>query len=141
VQQRNGHTFYALANTTGQVLDGYSWKISYGDGSGASGIVYADKVTIGDATATQQAVEAATSVSSQFVREASDGLLGLGFGHTNTIKPTRQQTFFENIKISLKEPLFTVTLKKNATGTYDFGYIDEKKFIVGDPVHISFRAS
>jgi aspergillopepsin I len=141
VQQRNGHTFYALANTTGQVLDGYSWKISYGDGSGASGIVYADKVTIGEATATQQAVEAATSVSSEFVREASDGLLGLGFGHTNTIKPTRQSTFFENIKATLKEPIFTVTLKKNDSGTYDFGFIDEKKFVVSFILDISTTAT
>jgi hypothetical protein len=111
-------------------MDGYSWKIAYGDGSGASGIVYADKVVVGGATVTQQAVEAATSVSAEFIREKSDGLLGLGFGHTNTIKPTKQPTFFENIKSTLKEPLFTVTLKKNASGTYDFGYIDEKKFVV-----------
>jgi hypothetical protein len=129
--QRVGHTWYALENTTtGQVQDGYSWKISYGDGSGASGIVYSDRVTVGEVTATRQAVEAATSVSSEFIREASDGLLGLGFGHTNTIKPTKQQTFFENIKPTLREPLFTVSLKKNTTGIYDFGFIDSSKYIV-----------
>lgn len=129
--QRVGHTWYALENTTtGQIQDGYSWKISYGDGSGASGIVYADKVTVGEVTATRQAVEAATSVSTEFIQESSDGLLGLGFGHTNTIKPTKQPTFFENIKPTLKEPLFTVSLKKNATGVYDFGFIDRSKYIV-----------
>jgi len=131
-QQRNGHTWYALANTTsGQVKEGFSWKISYGDGSGASGIVLADKVTVGEVTATQQAIEAATSVSSQFIQEKSDGLLGLGFGNTNTIKPTKQLTFFENIKPSLKEPLFTVTLKLNESGVYDFGYVDKAKYVVG----------
>jgi aspergillopepsin I len=92
--------------------------------------VYADKVEIGPVTATSQAIEAATSVSTQFVRENHDGLLGLGFGHTNTIKPVKQPTFFENIKSTLKEPVFSVALKKNATGTYDFGFIDEKKYIV-----------
>lgn len=112
-------------------MDGLSWKIAYGDGSGASGVVYADKVKVGGVTATRQAVEAATSISAQFIEEHSDGLLGLGFGNTNTIKPTKQPTFFENIKPTLKEPLFTVTLKKNATGVYDFGYIDPKKYIVG----------
>lgn len=111
-------------------MDGLSWKIAYGDGSGASGVVYADKVKVGGVTATRQAVEAATSISAQFIEENSDGLLGLGFGNTNTIKPTKQPTFFENIKPSLKEPLFTVTLKKNATGVYDFGYIDPQKYIV-----------
>ncbi|KAF2434587.1 acid protease [Tothia fuscella] len=128
--QRKDHVWYAQQNSsTSELQDGYSWKISYGDGSGASGIVFADKVTVGEVTATRQAVEAATSVSTEFVQEASDGLLGLGFGHTNTIKPTRQPTFFENIKPTLREPLFTVTLKKNATGVYDFGYIDASKYI------------
>lgn len=111
-------------------MDGLSWKIAYGDGSGASGVVFADRVKVGGVTATRQAVEAATSISAQFIEEHSDGLLGLGFGNTNTIKPTKQPTFFENIKPSLKEPLFTVTLKKNATGIYDFGYIDPQKYIV-----------
>lgn len=32
--------------------DGESWDISYADGSGASGVVYADKVVIGGVTAT-----------------------------------------------------------------------------------------
>lgn len=130
-QQRIGHQFYSVANNTGgKPLDGLSWKIAYGDGSGASGVVFADRVKVGGVTATRQAVEAATSISAQFIEEHSDGLLGLGFGNTNTIKPTKQPTFFENIKPSLKEPLFTVTLKKNATGVYDFGYIDPQKYIV-----------
>lgn len=129
-QQRRGHQFYSQANNTaGKPLDGLSWKIAYGDGSGASGVVFADRVKVGGVTATRQAVEAATSISAQFIDEHSDGLLGLGFGNTNTIKPTKQPTFFENIRPSLKEPLFTVTLKKNATGVYDFGYIDPQKYI------------
>jgi aspergillopepsin I len=31
-------------------LNGYTWQISYGDGSGASGIVFADKVVVGPVT-------------------------------------------------------------------------------------------
>jgi aspergillopepsin I len=31
-------------------LSGSTWKISYGDGSGASGIVFADKVVVGPVT-------------------------------------------------------------------------------------------
>lgn len=129
-KQQQGHSLYGASQKNDQVKQGFSWKIAYGDGSGASGMVYADRVQVGDATATTQAVEAATSISSEFVDEHSDGLLGLGFGTTNTIRPEKQKTFFENIKDGLKLPLFTVVLKKNATGSYDFGYIDPAKYIV-----------
>jgi hypothetical protein len=57
-----GHDYYKVDSTKRK--SGYTWKISYGDGSGASGQVYADKVTVGAVTATSQAVEAATSVYS-----------------------------------------------------------------------------
>ena len=112
-------------------MQGFTWNISYGDESGAQGLVYADKVVIGGATATSQAVQAATSISSEFISEHSDGLLGLGFGSSNTIKPEKQPTFFENIMPSLEQPLFTVSLKKNTSGTYDFGFIDPDKYVVG----------
>ncbi|KAF2400620.1 hypothetical protein EJ06DRAFT_459049, partial [Trichodelitschia bisporula] len=128
VDQRNGHAFYAVADKTSAAQPGLSWKIAYGDGSGAAGIVYTDRVSVGNATATSQAVEAATSISVEFIQEHSDGLLGLGFGHTNTIKPKAQPTFFENIKHALREPLFTVTLKKNSSGIYDFGWVDRAKY-------------
>lgn len=45
-----------------------------------------------------------------------------------TVRPTPQKTFFDNIASSLSNPLFTVTLKKGATGSYDFGYIDSSKY-------------
>lgn len=139
---RRGHQYYPtlppnnagvlgpLVNgrrVTGIEKKGWSWKIQYGDGTGASGLVYADKVRVGGVTANEQAVEVATSISAQFHQERSDGLLGLGFGKSNTIKPVKQKTWFENIKGDLKEPLFTVALKKNATGSYDFGFIDDTK--------------
>jgi hypothetical protein len=43
--------------------------------------------------------------------------------------PTRQETFFENIKSSLAEQLFAVVnLKYHAADTYDFGFVDLTKF-------------
>ncbi|KAF1986390.1 aspartic endopeptidase Pep1/aspergillopepsin F [Aulographum hederae CBS 113979] len=110
-------------------MRGSSWRISYGDSSGASGLVFTETVKVGEVTATRQAVEAATSISAAFVQdEANDGLLGLAFSDLNQVRPLPQKTFFDNVKESLEQPLFTVTLKKGAPGTYDFGWIDKSKY-------------
>jgi hypothetical protein len=86
-------------------------------------------VVIGGATATSQAVELATAVSSSFVSDTNnDGLLGLAFSTLNTVKPTKQNTFFQTIQSSLALPVFSVDLSANATGTYTFGAIDNTKF-------------
>ncbi|KAF2864322.1 aspartyl protease [Piedraia hortae CBS 480.64] len=124
----SGHSLYN-PSTSGKRLSGATWKISYGDGSGASGIVYSDKVTIGGVTATSQAVEAATSMSSSFASDPdNDGLVGLAFSTLNTVQPTQQKTFFDTVKSSLASALFTATLRHNAAGTYDFGFIDSSKY-------------
>jgi len=113
----------------GKVLDGHSWQIRYGDKSGANGKVYLDKVTVGDLTVPNQAVEAASTVSKTFSKDpANDGLLGLSFSKLNTIKPSKQLTWFDNIKPKLAAPVFTCALKRRAVGTYDFGYIDKAKY-------------
>ncbi|PYH97881.1 preproproctase B [Aspergillus ellipticus CBS 707.79] len=123
-----GHSVYTPSSSATE-LSGYSWDIYYGDGSSASGIVYDDKVTVGGATYSKQAVEAATEVSSEFVSDTSnDGLLGLGFSSINTVEPVAQKTFFDNIKSSLASPIFTAYLKHDAAGSYDFGFIDSSKY-------------
>lgn len=119
------HTLYTCSGTE---KSGYSWSISYGDGSGASGNVFADTVVVGSVTATSQAVEAATSISSEFVSGAGDGLLGLAFSSINTVTPTKQTTFFDTTKSSLAAPLFAAALKHDAAGTYDFGFIDSSLY-------------
>jgi len=67
--ESSGHTLYN-PQTSGQIESGSTWNISYGDGSGGAGDVYADTVVVGGVTATSQAVEAATSVSAQFQQDA-----------------------------------------------------------------------
>lgn len=125
--QLAGHDYYQA--DASKLKSGYTWKISYGDGSGAAGKVYADKVVVGAVTATTQAVEAATSVSAAFSQDQNtDGLLGLAFSTINTVKPTPQTTFFETVKSQLAAPLFAVDLKYHAAGSYDFGYIDKSKY-------------
>lgn len=126
--QQSGHTIYN-ASRTGKVMNGQTFAITYGDGSSATGKVYADKVTVGGVTATSQAVEAATSVSDFLLEDPDlDGILGLAFSNVNQVKPSQQKTFFDSVKSSLASKLFTVTLKKGAAGSYDFGYIDNTKY-------------
>nr|AAB07619.1 aspergillopepsin F [Aspergillus fumigatus] len=124
--QSSGHAIYK-PSANAQKLNGYTWKIQYGDGSSASGDGYKDTVTVGGVTAQSQAVEAASHISSQFVQDKdNDGLLGLAFSSINTVSPS--DYFLYTVKSQLDSPLFAVTLKYHAPGTYDFGYIDNSKF-------------
>ncbi|KAI1453862.1 acid protease [Annulohypoxylon moriforme] len=125
-----GHTVYdPTQSKTFALMQGASFEISYGDGSGAAGNVGTDTVDIGGATVTNQAVELATAVSSSFVQDtANNGLLGLAFSQLNTVQPAQQKTFFDNVKSSLAEPLFTADLRAQAAGAYEFGRVDTSKF-------------
>ena len=128
--ERTGHSLYRPgSSSTSRQLSGYTWSITYGDGSGASGNVFRDKVVIGGVTATSQAVEAATSVSTQFVQDTdNDGLVGLAFSSINTVTPTKQITFFDSVKSSLASPVFAAYLRHQSPGVYDFGFIDTSKY-------------
>ncbi len=82
---KTGHHVYSSASSsTYKALSGYTWSIQYADGSGASGNVGTDTVKIGGTTVTGQAVELAQKVSSTFVSDTSDGLVGLSFSSINT---------------------------------------------------------
>jgi aspergillopepsin I len=83
---QRGHSVYnPTKSSTAKKLSGATWSISYGDGSGASGDVYKDTVTVGGVTVTSQAVEAAKTISAQFQQDTNnDGLLGLAFSSINT---------------------------------------------------------
>lgn len=77
---------------------------------------------IGAVTATSQAIEAATSISSAFISDKdNDGLVGLSFSSINTVSPKPAATFFDTVKSSLNLALFAADLKKGAAGSYDFG--------------------
>ena len=114
--QVKGQTVYKPGSSnTAEKLTGATWSIRYGDGSTSRGEVYTDKVTIGNLTVTQ-AVEVAQTVSSQFTADAElDGLLGLAHSTLNTVRPTQQKTFFDNVKSTLDAPVFTVDLKAKAS--------------------------
>lgn len=126
----SGHTVYDPQQSKDfQVLQGASYTISYGDGSGCAGNVGTDTVNIGGVSVTSQAVELPTAVSASFIQDTqSNGLVGLAFSNINTVKPTQQKTFFDNAIPSLPEPVFTADLRANAVGAYEFGNIDTSKF-------------
>lgn len=89
--QQSGHSLYdPTKSETAQEVQGATWNITYGDGSGASGNVYTDTVDVGGTTVTGQAVELASQISDQFQQdENNDGLLGLAFSSINTGKSAR----------------------------------------------------
>ncbi|PSR80571.1 aspartic proteinase, partial [Coniella lustricola] len=121
-----GQTVYDVTtSSTAKLMSGATWSISYGDGSSSSGKVYTDTVTIGNLTYASQAVEAATTVSDEFTSDAdSSGLVGLAMSSLNTVSPTAQKTFFDNIKGSLSNELFVANLNHDVAGTYTFGAMD-----------------
>ncbi|KAK0105359.1 Type I transmembrane sorting receptor [Cadophora gregata] len=125
---KTGHHIYTSSqSSTYKELPGYTWDITYADGSGASGNVGTDTVKIGGTTVTGQAIQLAKQVSSAFVSYTADGLVGLAFNSLNTVSPVQQKTFFDNAKRSLKAPLFVAHLPRQASGSFDFGYIDASK--------------
>ncbi|SLM39453.1 Aspartic peptidase, active site [Lasallia pustulata] len=134
--QRTTHTLYSPSKSpTFSRLPNASWRISYGDSSGASGTVGTETVSIGGATVTSQAIELATSVSAAFTADTqSDGLLGLAFSTLNTVTPQKQKTFFDNVMPDLAAPLFTAALKHAVPGAYEFGFLDATLF-TGDLVY------
>lgn len=130
-QEIQGQTaFNSAKSESWEPYQGATWNITYGDGSGAGGVVGFDTVDVGGSTVKKQCVELAEYVSQQMVQDPnSDGLLGLAFSNINTVEPESQKTFFENVMDDLTEPLFTADLEEsNGKGTYEFGKIDTSKY-------------
>ncbi|KAK6535885.1 Type I transmembrane sorting receptor [Arthrobotrys megalospora] len=136
--QRGSHNLY-FPGITSLKKNGYSWGITYADNSKASGVVFMDTVQVGSATVTSQAVQAATAVSENFVKNSAiDGLFGLGYAKVNNVSPERSGTWFANAMKTLKSGVFTADLRPGAVGAYTFGYIDPSKYsgsITYQPLH------
>ena len=75
-----------------------TWRISYGDGSSASGDVYTDVVSVAGVSVPHQSVELASKLSESFLQDGgSDGLLGLAWPNINTVEPSPVKTPVENM--------------------------------------------
>ncbi|KAI4133096.1 MAG: hypothetical protein LQ338_000361 [Usnochroma carphineum] len=134
----SGHNvFDPKKSSSFKMTSGSTWKISYGDGSNASGNVGTDNVNVGGLVIKNQSIELAKQLSTQFASGVGDGLLGLAFGSINTVTPKPVATPVENMiaqsDIPKASELFTAYLgsykDKNdpdhGISFYTFGYIDE----------------
>jgi hypothetical protein len=136
-ENKNHTVFDPTKSSTYKVKEGSTWRISYGDGSSASGLVGNDNVNIGGLVVKGQAVELAENLSAQFAQGAGDGLLGLAFSNINTVKPKAISTPVENMitqsDIPKSAQLFTAKLGSwrdsdepdKGESFYTFGYIDQ----------------
>lgn len=79
-------------------------------------------------TATVQAVEAATSVSTTFTSGTQDGIVGLGFIEGNQCTPNSCYGFMHQVANNVPKVLFSAALRHNAPGEYDIGFIDPSKY-------------
>lgn len=138
LSQHTNHTvFDPSKSSTFKNKQGSTWKISYGDGSSASGTVGNDDVDIGGLVVKGQAVELAETMSAQFASGAGDGLLGLAFSNINTVKPQAVKTPVDNMitqsDIPKSASLFTAKLGSwrdanepdKGASFYTFGFIDQ----------------
>jgi aspergillopepsin I len=134
--QQAGHTvFNTSASPNFQLLPGYTFNVGYADGN-VTGLVGTSKVTIGGISIPNQAVEVAQTISDTLSTFNLSGRIGLAPQNAldcltwscQGVRPVRQPTFFDNIKSSLPSPVFTVDLKHQAPGTFDFGFINSSKY-------------
>ncbi|OAR00818.1 hypothetical protein LLEC1_04837 [Akanthomyces lecanii] len=120
-------------SSTSRLVPFAVWLAGYIDFSFVGGIVYKDTVSVvaaegkgGGLTVQTQGLQVAALVARSIVQDAGmDGILGLGFDKLNFVFPTKQKTWFSNVKERLSAPLFTVDFQHRKQGKYTFGYIDK----------------
>ncbi|KAH8705305.1 aspartic proteinase complexed with Pepstatin [Talaromyces proteolyticus] len=123
-----GHNTYT-PSTHAIPLDGYNFSSSYAEGTTVTGNVVQDYVSLGGLETYSQSIETASDIPASFVNETSrDGILGLGFGSINTVRPRPQKTFFEMVVEQLEQPVYAALLKDGAVGSLDFGFVDHAKY-------------
>ncbi|KAH7237551.1 aspartic peptidase domain-containing protein [Fusarium redolens] len=97
------------------------------DGTHANGVVYLDTVRLGDFELKNTAIQSAQIVAPRFERETElTGILGLAKSLPSNIDPPTP-SLLDKLRPLLDDPVFTVDMRRNATGRFDFGYIDESR--------------
>ncbi|KAG8417685.1 hypothetical protein J3458_005173 [Metarhizium acridum] len=112
-------------SSTSSRVDKAVWGVQYLDGTTATGIVYRDTLRLGGFEIKHVAIESAQIMAPRFERETSvSGIMGLAKQLPNNITPPTP-SFLSVLRSQLKKPVFTVGLRRNAPGRFDFGYINE----------------
>ncbi|EEA25071.1 hypothetical protein TMatcc_006713 [Talaromyces marneffei ATCC 18224] len=117
---------------TGRLMPGYDWFSTTGDQTTLRGRVFQDLVKIGHLSYPNQAIQVVDIITPRSAmynpNQPQDGIFGLAFSSMNCVRPTKQKTFFANIKRFLNAPLFAFCLKHRTPSTIDFGWIDSRKY-------------
>ncbi|KLO93326.1 aspartic proteinase precursor [Fusarium fujikuroi] len=115
------------SSKTSRRLRDAEWEVEYVDGTHANGIVYLDTVRLGDFELNNTAIQSAQIVAPRFERETElTGILGLAKSLPSNIDPPTP-SLLDKLRPLLADPVFTVDMRRNATGRFDFGYIDENR--------------
>ncbi|KAF5616857.1 hypothetical protein F25303_13460 [Fusarium sp. NRRL 25303] len=115
------------SSKTSRRLRDAEWEVEYVDGTHANGIVYLDTVRFGDFELNNTAIQSAQIVAPRFERETElTGILGLAKSLPSNIDPPTP-SLLDKLRPLLADPVFTVDMRRNATGRFDFGYIDESR--------------
>ncbi|KAF4443279.1 aspartic ase precursor [Fusarium acutatum] len=115
------------SSKTSRRLRDAEWEVEYVDGTHANGIVYLDTVRLGDFELKNTAIQSAQIVAPRFERETElTGILGLAKSLPSNIDPPTP-SLLDKLRPLLADPIFTVDMRRNATGRFDFGYIDESR--------------
>ena len=137
LRSANHSIFNPSASSTFKTMPGSTWRITYGDGSSASGNVGTDTLRLGGINVENQAIELANTASQAFLQGAGDGLLGLAMPSINTVQPRPVATPVKNMitqkDIPASAELFTAKLGSwrdadepdKGESFYTFGYIDQ----------------
>ncbi|KPA44729.1 endothiapepsin [Fusarium langsethiae] len=115
------------ASKTAHRVRDAEWEVEYVDGSHADGIVYLDTVRLGGFELKNTAIQSAQIIAARFESEPGlTGILGLAKTLPSNVDPPTP-SFLDKLSPLLDKAVFTVDLHRNATGRFDFGYIDESR--------------
>ncbi|SPJ86844.1 related to aspartic proteinase precursor [Fusarium torulosum] len=115
------------SSKTSRRLHDAEWNVEYVDGTHANGVVYLDTLRLGDLELKNTAIQSAQIVAPRFERETElTGIMGLAKSLPSNIDPPTP-SLLDKLRPLLDEPVFTVDLRRNTTGRFDFGQIDDTR--------------
>ncbi|KAF9432831.1 hypothetical protein BGZ76_010261 [Entomortierella beljakovae] len=128
----DSHTRFNTEASSTYEKDGRTWSISYGDGSGAVGILGSDIVSVAG-IAVRQTIGLSTDETAQFITSPEDGLFGLGFAAIESVKgvmPFLDNAIAANALTLPVVSAFLPSVRRNGGkgGYYLFGGIDNSQF-------------